>query len=90
MISKPQTTEVANEYVLELAQEQLRKAHRSLGGRSKAFDPEAIAAAIRVDRRKREIAEREKRKAMLDDDFIAYDDDDVPDHLDESQLREYL
>lgn len=79
------TTEVANEYVMELAQEQLQKASRRASGSK--FDPEAIAAAIAVDRRKKEIAERQRRQA-IEDDWMAYDD--APDHLEESQLKEYL
>lgn len=74
------TTEVANDRMLDYARDLFKKA-----GKGWPQDVEAVAAALAVDRRKKQIAARQRRK-----EFEDYYGEHAPDHLEEWQLREEL
>lgn len=52
----------------------------------RGYDPEALAAALTVDRRKEEIKRAQRAARLLEE----YDDEDFPDHLSEADARREL
>lgn len=80
------TTEIANENIADLAHRELERQMNELAlmnKPSRTYDPEAVAAAIAVDRRKAIIAARQK----LEED---QEDDERPSRLSWRELKREL
>ena len=75
------TAESSLDSVRQVAPGDLELELRKITGKRRGYDPEALAAAISVDRRKRQIALEQRR-------LERYDDDDAPPHvLNKTTLR---